>query len=90
MASTVTRQQDSRSEFDHPDDTTKWTLLAEKYWLRHTKSSKVNAQAVKSEIWDVLQSNGFQYRSLLNLENLQLLEKLISERIFKSRCADSP
>lgn len=75
MASTQILEQDNRSEVDDPNDTNKWTLLAEKYWLKPTKSRNINAQVVKSEIWDVLQNNGFEYRSLLFLENLQLLEK---------------
>lgn len=59
----------------YPDEVDKWTLLAQTHWSKSSKAKKVNNEVVKSEIWDVLQTNGFEYRLLLILENLQLLEK---------------
>jgi hypothetical protein len=53
----------------------RWTHLAETYWLKSSKSNKIIPDVLKTEIWDVLQNDGFEYKSLLALENLQLLEK---------------
>ena len=89
MASTHILEQDNPSEVGDPNDSNRWTLLAEKYWLKPSKSRNVNAQVVKLEIWDVLQKNGFQYRSLLFLESLQLLEKSVSAQVLDSKGAES-
>ncbi len=53
--------------------------LANKYWLKK-KSSKVTVKpdVLKKEIWDVLEKEDFAYRSLLVLENLQILERCAS------------
>ena len=37
--------------------------------------SKVKPDVVKKEIWDVLEREDFPHRSLLILENLQILER---------------
>lgn len=53
-----------------------WAQLAQKHWSKPTnKTKKVKADVIKKEIWDVLDGEGFCYRSLLQLESLQLLEK---------------
>ena len=52
-----------------------WTQLAQKYWLKPLKSGKVKPEVIKNEIWDVLEVEDFPLRSLLPLENSQLLEK---------------
>jgi intron-binding protein aquarius len=52
--------------------------LAKKHWLKGTKKTtkvKVKPDVVKKEIWDVLEAEGFPFRSLLVLENLRILEK---------------
>ena len=54
-----------------------YTQFARKTWL---SGSAVNAKTIKpdflkKELWDVLESEGFQYKSLLILENLQCLER---------------
>jgi intron-binding protein aquarius len=54
-----------------------FSLLAKQYWLKSTKKAskiKVKPDVVKKEIWDVLEREDFSYRSLLILENLQILE----------------
>jgi intron-binding protein aquarius len=54
-----------------------FALLAKQYWLKSTKKAskiKVKPDVVKKEIWDVLEREDFSYRSLLILENLQILE----------------
>ena len=52
-----------------------WAQLAGEHWPKATKSKKVKPEIVKKEIWDVLEQEAFHFRSLLTLENLQLLEK---------------
>jgi intron-binding protein aquarius len=52
--------------------------LANKHWLKSTKKGakvKVKPDVVKKEVWDVLEKDDFPYRCLLELENLQILEK---------------
>lgn len=52
--------------------------LARKHWLKPGKRParpKVKNDVLKHGIWDVLEKDGFQYRSLLLLESLQALEK---------------
>lgn len=59
-----------------------WAQLAQKHWSKPTnKTKKIKADVIKKEIWDVLAREAFGYRSLLQLESLQLLEKY---RIVKS------
>ena len=50
-----------------------WRQLAENQWATHSK--RVRPDVVKQEIWDKLESSGFEFRWLRLLENLQLLEK---------------
>ena len=55
-----------------------WKGLAEKNWLKtSSKPRKVRAELVKNGIWDVLEKEGFEFRTLLGLESLQLLEKYL-------------
>lgn len=52
--------------------------LAKRHWLKTTKKQtkvKVKPDVLKSEIWDVLEKENFEFKSLLALENLQILEK---------------
>lgn len=55
-----------------------WAQLAKKHWLNGAKSKKTKPEVIKKEIWDVLELEAFHFRSLLVLENLQLLEKYTS------------
>lgn len=51
--------------------------LARKHWLKPGKKAakpKVKNDVLKQSIWDVLEWEGFQYKSLLLLESLQTLE----------------
>jgi intron-binding protein aquarius len=55
-----------------------FALLAKKHWLKTSKKStkvKVKQDVLKSEIWDVLEQEDFAYKTLLVLENLQILER---------------
>ncbi|KAL8953931.1 MAG: hypothetical protein Q9222_000218 [Ikaeria aurantiellina] len=79
---------DGRPEVEDLDGDNEWTPLAQKHWLRPSKSIKVKNDVVKIEIWDVLEKEGFQYRSLLTLENLHLLEKFsLDNGLLRKECA---
>lgn len=54
-----------------------WAQLAEKHWPKAVKSRKTKSEVIKKEIWDVLEQEAFHFRSLLMLENLQLLENYL-------------
>lgn len=52
--------------------------FARKTWLKTGKKparSKLKNDVLKSSIWDVLEQDGFRYKSLLLLESLQTLER---------------
>lgn len=51
-----------------------WVQLAKAHWLE-TKVHKVKPDVIKQQFWDVLEAEGFSSRSLLILENLNILEK---------------
>lgn len=54
----------------------RWRELAEKHWAKPSqKVKKVRAEILKQEIWDALEKEDFDFRSLLVLDNVQLLEK---------------
>lgn len=57
-----------------PDDASTTTTKNKK---KGAKKEKFNPNVVKTEFWDVLEKEGFRYRSLLLLENLQFLEKYV-------------
>lgn len=61
-----------------PGDDNYWAQLAKKHWPKAVKSKKAKPDLIKKEIWDVLEQEAFHFRSLLMLENLQLLEKYTS------------
>ncbi|KAF9875627.1 intron-binding protein aquarius [Colletotrichum karsti] len=51
--------------------------IAKKHWLKSNKKPvkvKVKNDVLKQEIWDVLEHDGFPYKSILTLESLQTLE----------------
>jgi intron-binding protein aquarius len=64
--------------------------LARKNWLKARKKAvkvKVKTDVLKQGIWDVLEQDGFQYKSLLLLESLQTLERCASNnRIWAETC----
>lgn len=57
-----------------------WTQVANKHWLRTSKSKKVKKDVIKGEIWDVLEKEDFHFSSLLALENLQILESYVYDK----------
>ena len=62
---------------DENEGLDRWALLAEKHWLKSNNVKKVNPDLIKRDIWDALVLDGFDFRSLLALENLQLLERYV-------------
>ncbi|TAQ86777.1 hypothetical protein B7494_g4893 [Chlorociboria aeruginascens] len=57
-----------------------FALLAQKLWLKPSKKPmkvKVRQDVLKSEIWDILEKDNFAFKSLLVLENLQILENYL-------------
>ncbi|KAL0930785.1 DEAD helicases superfamily protein [Colletotrichum truncatum] len=57
-----------------------FSQVAKKHWLKPTKKAvkvKVKYEVVKQEIWDVLEHDGFPYKSILTLESLQTLESYL-------------
>lgn len=48
--------------------------IARDNWLS-SSAGKLRPEVLKRDIWDVLESENFRFRSLLILENLQILEK---------------
>lgn len=55
--------------------------VARKHWLKASKKPakpKVKNDVLKQSIWDQLEREGFQYKSLLLLESLQTLERCAS------------
>lgn len=66
-------REDARPDFEDLHGENQWTQLARNHWL--SRQSKVKNEVIKNEIWDVLENEGFQFRSLLVLESLQLLER---------------
>ena len=63
-----------------------WALLAQRYWSRPVKRARVQSDVIKNDVWDTLEDEQFSYRSLLELESLQLLEKY--ENIFQHKSHD--
>lgn len=51
-----------------------YARVAKENWLE-TSASKVRPEVLKKDLWDVLEKEHFAFRSLLILENLQILER---------------
>ncbi|KAL8774528.1 MAG: hypothetical protein Q9209_000901 [Squamulea sp. 1 TL-2023] len=68
---------DSRPELEDLEGENHWTQLARKHFNKPVETTKVKPDVIKKEIWDVLENEGFQFRSLLMLESLQLLENYL-------------
>ena len=70
--------QDARPTIADLHGDNHFAQLAQQHWLKTTRKSakvKVKPDVLKNEIWDVLKREDFSFKSLLLLENLQLLEK---------------
>lgn len=67
---------------EDPEGLNRWKSLAQKHWSKSRKVKKVDPEVIRKEIWDVLQACRFEFRTLLALDNLQLLEKYILLDVF--------
>jgi intron-binding protein aquarius len=56
-------------------DDSPWVQLAKSHWLVSSNLRKVKHDAIKKDLWDPLEAENFSFRSLLTLENLNVLEK---------------
>ncbi|TVY56134.1 Intron-binding protein aquarius [Lachnellula cervina] len=62
------------------DGESAFAQLAQQHWLKPSKKSakvRVKHDVLKTEIWDVLEKEDFEFKSLLALESLQILEKYL-------------
>lgn len=85
MAPRNRAKQEARKEVDvgRPtvadlDGEGSFAQLAKTHWLRPSKKPakvKVKPDVLKNEIWDVLENGDFDFKSLLELESLQILER---------------
>lgn len=62
------------------DENSAWVELARTHWLGEKKPSEKSKKAtvIKRDIWDVLQSRGFDNGALLVLERLHVLEEYVA------------
>ena len=65
----------NQSSMTEPEDQKDWASLAQKHWAKPVKTKRVKIEVIKSELWDMLEQQDFEYQSLLILEALRLLEK---------------
>jgi intron-binding protein aquarius len=65
-----------------------FSQLAKKHWLNSKKTTKVKVKpdVLKTEIWDVLEKEDFAFKSLLVLENLQILERFVNASTIIFNC----
>lgn len=68
---------DSRPTVEDFREDSPWVQLAKTHWLETSKVRKVKPDTIKKDIWDPLEADGFNFRSLLALENLNILEKFV-------------
>ncbi|ODA77136.1 hypothetical protein RJ55_07655 [Drechmeria coniospora] len=77
------RETSSKADTDRPtpaeveEEEHQFVQLARKHWLKVGKKTarpKVKIEVVKQSIWDVLEKENFEYKSLVLLESLQTLE----------------
>ncbi|KAL2803232.1 hypothetical protein BJX63DRAFT_412680 [Aspergillus granulosus] len=68
---------DSRPTVEDFRDDSPWVQLARSHWLQKSNVRKLKHDAIKKDIWDPLDAENFSFRSLLTLENLNVLEKFL-------------
>lgn len=66
---------DDAPNVEELDDEDYWVLLAKKHWSESVELKKVKSGVIKKDIWDKLENENFESRSLVTLENLHLFEK---------------
>ena len=65
----------NHSNVTESEDQRDWVSLAQKHWAKPVKTKKIKIEVIKTELWEVLEQENFEYQSLLILESLRLLEK---------------
>ena len=73
----MNQRVDSRPTVEDFRDGNLWVKLAKSYWLETAKVRKVKQDVIKKDFWDPLEAERFNLRSLLILENLNILEKYV-------------
>ncbi|KAL4787560.1 P-loop containing nucleoside triphosphate hydrolase protein [Aspergillus varians] len=68
---------DTRPTVEDFRDDSLWVQLAKAHWLNIANVRKVKHDVIKNAIWDPLEAENFSFRSLLTLENLNILEKFL-------------
>ncbi|KAL2002247.1 hypothetical protein VTN02DRAFT_363 [Thermoascus thermophilus] len=68
---------DTRPTVSDFHEENKWVSLAKTHWLTQSKVRRPKQDAIKKDFWDPLEAEGFPLRSLLILENLQILERFL-------------
>lgn len=76
---------DSRPTVEDFRDDSPWVRLAKTHWLDAANVRKVKHDVIKKDIWDPLEAESFSFRSLLTLENLNILEKYCASRLCSIR-----
>jgi hypothetical protein len=76
---------DSRPTVEDFRDDSPWVRLAKTHWLDAANVRKVKHDVIKKDIWDPLEAENFSFRSLLTLENLNILEKYCASRLCSIR-----
>jgi hypothetical protein len=59
---------------------TGWDKVAQELWLDELSTVDANAATIKKRIWDPLEADLFNLRSLTTLENLQILERYATRK----------
>ncbi|KAK1971139.1 intron-binding protein aquarius [Colletotrichum sublineola] len=77
-----TKATDDRPTVADIEGESAFAQLAKKHWLKTSRSKraakvKVKNDVLKQEIWDILEHDGFPYKSILTLESLQTLESYL-------------
>lgn len=75
MPSGMAHNLETRPSVSDLQGDNRWVTLAQSHWLKQSKIRKAKQDVLKNEIWDPLEAEGFSARSLLMLENLNILEK---------------
>lgn len=60
------------------DEQSEFLKVARAHWLKPTKKKakvKVKNDVLKRDIWEPLERGGFEYKTLLELESLNILER---------------
>ncbi|CAG8287914.1 unnamed protein product [Penicillium olsonii] len=76
MTTAMAQSLESRPTVVDFRDDSPWVQLAKSHWL-DAKVRKAKPDVIKKQLWDPLEAEAFSSRSLLILENLNILEKFL-------------